>query len=448
MQQKPTVPRVAGSAIELLSVELLEEHARRLAALISTAPHGSSNGRAHLKQLKAHMRALRQTYTQLAGDTEGEAVSPAAEWLLDNFHIIAAAARDIQHDLPPPYFKRLPRVAADEFSGLPRIYALAVELVGTSAGRIDAQRLQRFISAFQSVTPLTIGELWAWPSMLKLALIDYLRERADILDEMRAHRLAADRLASAIESERAGDGEWPDEVHPAFVTHLLRRSRALGSGASSLHRQLDEALARRGETMEDAIRNDGQHQAAQQAGVANLITSLRFIGTFDWSEFFESISLVEQVLQRDPAGVYSQMDFRSRDRYRHAVEELARPTGEAQLLLALKSVERARQVHVRTSDDRAAHVGYHLIGSGRRDFERSVAWQPDLRQRLRRLFFAWATPGYLCTVAGGTALAVAAAASYAYRWGWRGTALAFVALLVVVPASELVIQLLQRAISS
>ena len=95
-----------------------------------------------------------------------------------------------------------------------------------------------------------------------------------------------------------------------------------------------------------------------------------------------------------------------------------------------------------------AHVGYHLIGSGRRAFERSVAWQPDVRQRVRRLFFAWATPVYLCTVAGGTALAVAAAASYAYRWGWRGAALAFVALLVVVPASELVIQLLQRVISS
>ena len=151
--------------------------------------------------------------------------------------------------------------------------------------------------------------------------------------------------------------------------------------------------------MEDAIRIDGQHQAAQQAGVANLITSLRFIATFDWSDFFEGVSLVEQVLQRDPAGVYSQMDFRSRDRYRHAVEELALPTGDAQLLLALKSVERARQVHVRTPDDRATHVGYHLIGPGRRAFERSVAWQPDLRHRVRRLFFAWATPIYLGSIA-------------------------------------------------
>ena len=280
-------------------------------------------------------------------------MSPAAEWLLDNFHIISAAARDIHHDLPPSFFRRLPQVAADEFAGLPRIYALALELIGSSAGRLDAQRLQRFISAFQSVTPLTIGELWAWPSALKLALLDHLRAQ-----RRRARRHprpspgggSAGRDASKPVHQRFH--EWPAHVHHSFVTRLLQRSRALGAIASGLHQQLDAALAARGQTIEDAIRAEGQHQAAEQAGMANLIGSLRLISTFDWSEFFESVSLVEQVLQRDPAGVYGRMDFRSRDRYRHAVEELAVPTGEGQLLLALKSVERARQAHVRAPDSR------------------------------------------------------------------------------------------------
>ena len=135
--------------------------------------------------------------------------------------------------------------------------------------------------------------------------------------------------------------------------------------------------------------------------MANLIGSLRLISTFDWSEFFESVSLVEQVLQRDPAGIYGRMDFRSRDRYRHAVEELAEPTGEGQLRVALKSVERARQVAERTPDARGAHVGYYLIGSGRRQFEHGIGWSPGLRQRIRRLFFRHATPGYLGTIARG-----------------------------------------------
>ena len=119
------------------------------------------------------------------------------------------------------------------------------------------------------------------------------------------------------------------------------------------------------------------------------------MSSFDWSEFFESVSLVEHILHRDPAGVYGRMDFRSRDRYRHAVEELAEPTGEGQIRVALKSVERARRVAESTADARETHVGYYLIGTGRRQFERSVDWTPSPAQRLRRWFFRYATPGYL-----------------------------------------------------
>jgi cyclic beta-1,2-glucan synthetase len=214
---------------ELLSMELLEEHARRLAAMLSLSPRRRGQRRTHLRQLKAHMQALRKTYTLLAEDAHREPMPPAAEWLLDNFHIATAAARDIQRDLPPAYFSRLPRVAADEYAGLPRIHALALELIGSSAGRLDAQRLQRFIGAFQSVTPLTMGELWAWPSVLKLALLEHLRARGDVLAETRAHRRTADRIVAAAETHPQPFSEWPSGAHHAFVTRLLQRSRGLGT---------------------------------------------------------------------------------------------------------------------------------------------------------------------------------------------------------------------------
>ncbi|HWK10719.1 MAG TPA: hypothetical protein VNR64_11745, partial [Vicinamibacterales bacterium] len=167
------------SGIELLGIELLEEHARRLAALFTVARRPSrGHSRVHLQRLKQNRRRLSAIYTALSEDARrGEPPSPAAEWLLDNFHIVSAAGRDIIQDLPPSFFRRLPRIAADEFEGTPRIYALALELIRTSAGHLDAQRLHRFVTAFQSVTPLTIGELWAWPSALKLALVEPLRMR-------------------------------------------------------------------------------------------------------------------------------------------------------------------------------------------------------------------------------------------------------------------------------
>src|SRR5262245_26984524 len=190
----------AGS-IELLGLEPLEQHARRLAALL-TVSHGlRRRGSTHLTALREHSRALREAYTSLADDaTRGEPSSPAAEWLLDNFHVVIAALRDITHDLPPNFFRRLPRVAADEFAGLPRIYAMALELIRCSAGRLDSQRLNRFVTAFQSITPLTMGELWAWPSALKLALIEHLRIRADVIATSRAERLDADRLVNHLDT--------------------------------------------------------------------------------------------------------------------------------------------------------------------------------------------------------------------------------------------------------
>src|SRR4029078_5453451 len=118
-----------------------------------------------------------------------------------------------------------PWIAADEFAGVPRIYAMALELIRCSAGRLDPHSRQRFVPSFQSITPLTMGELWAWPSALKLALVEQLRTRADLLATSRAHRFAPDRLVEALDSPSDLRGRWPSHVHPAFVIRLLQRSR-------------------------------------------------------------------------------------------------------------------------------------------------------------------------------------------------------------------------------
>src|ERR1044071_6581222 len=190
--------RTPPASIDLLGIEPLEEHARRLAALLAISP--SRRGRAaHLTMLRRHTATLRRVYTSLSADVaHGEPSSPAAEWLLDNFHIVLAALHDIQHDLPASFFRRLPWIAADEFAGLPRVYAMARELIRCSAGRLDSQRLHRFVTAFQSITPLTMGELWAWPSLLKLVLVEHVRNRADVMATSRAHRLDADRLVDTL----------------------------------------------------------------------------------------------------------------------------------------------------------------------------------------------------------------------------------------------------------
>ena len=297
-----------------------------------------------------------------------------------------------------------------------------------------------------------MGELWAWPSALKLALLDHLRARADELAASRAHRLAADRLAAALEAAGAPAHAGRPQVHPAFVIRLLQRSREREPGGrspaptSSTRRWPREA---RPSKTRSARRADTRR--AEQAGMANLIGSLA--PDFD-------VRLERVLRERQPrrAGAAARSGRRLRPDGLPQPRSLSarrRRTGRArpataQLRVALKSVERARQVaRARRPTRASAHVGYHLIGGGRRQFERSIGWTATGgASGYGGCSSASATPGYLGTIAVGTAVLVAAArrlrlrARLARRRCWRWSA-----LLTVVPASELTIQILQRIIS-
>ncbi len=428
---------------ELLSIEGLEARARALAARFTLARNSRRGARRFFSRLDENARVLREAYRTLAGDVRGtEAVMPAAEWLLDNFHTIEAAVEDIRRNMPRKYYLELPKLASREVAEVARVYGMALELIRGSDGRFDLQQLTRFVAAYQTLAPLTIGELWAWPTMLKAGLIENLRRLAEVILESRAARIEADRYFAALEASppEGPPPDLPERLPTAYVVQLLARLREYGPRVSQLRANLEERLASHALTLEDAIRAEHQEQATCQVSCGNAITSLRLCVALDWSQYFERVSLVEQVLQRDPAGVYGKMDFATRDRYRQAVEELAEPTGEAQVRVALRCVESARQaVEQNPGDDRAGHVGHHLIGKGRRDLEVDVAYQPRLLGRIRRLIFARATFIYLGAI--GTLVALGVGLAMALTPGGRHDTI--IAALLLIPASDLAIATVQ-----
>jgi cyclic beta-1,2-glucan synthetase len=433
---------------ELLSNERLEEQARALAASFTLARNPRRKARPFFARSEDNARVLREAYRVLADDVHRrEFVPPAAEWLLDNFHLIETEIRGIRHDLPRAYYLQLPKLASREMAGVARVYAMALELIRHTDSRLDRHQLVRFMAAYQTIAPLTIGELWAWPSMLKLALIEGLRRLADETLQGQRERRAADGYLARIGGARNGApmAPLPAVLETAFVVRLLQRMREYGPLVSPVRAAVEERLAAQGVTAEEAIRTEHQRQAAAQVSVANAITSLRLCSTLDWPRFFENVSLIEQVLQRDPAAVYGRMDFQSRDRYRQAVEELAEPTGEAQLRVALRSVESARQAAAQTSvDNRAAHVGYHLIGKGRRELETDVEYSPRLPVRAWRFIFGHATSFYLGSIGLVTGAVLALAFVYARDNGAASLIVGWVIALALLPASELAVAVVQR----
>jgi cyclic beta-1,2-glucan synthetase len=433
---------------ELLSIERLEERAKALAASFTLARNPRRNAHPFFSRLEDNARVLREAYRVFSDEVHrGAFIPPAAEWLLDNFHLIEGEIRDTRHDLPQQYYLQLPKLASREMAGIARVYAMALELIRHTDGRLERRQLVRFATAYQTVAPLTIGELWAWPSMLKLALIESLRRLADETLRARDARLDADAYLAQIDGAEAAVplAALPDLLETPYVVRLLQRMREYGPLVSPVRAAVEQRLAAQGMTAEDAIRTEYQAQAAGQVSTGNAITSLRLCATLDWTQYFENVSLIEQVLQRDPSGVYGRMDFQSRDRYRQAVEELAEPTGEAQLRVALRSVESARQSAEQSSaHGPTAHVGYHLIGNGRPDLETDVEYRPNLAHRARRFLFAHATTRYLGSIGLVTGAVLALAVAYIRTQGGSFWVQIGTAALLLLPASELAIALIQR----
>ena len=445
-----TSERRAASRGEFLDLPRLQVAARELASLLVPLEVETRRwrGSRHRRQLDRQAHTLAQVYRTVADDVHnGETISPAAEWLLDNFHLLTNEVRTVQHDLPPGYYRRLPRVAG---SRSVRLEAMADDLIRHSDGRLDGDRLRGYIQAFQSVSPLTIGELWAWPSVLKAALIAHVTGLAEGIRRTRDESGRADVYLARLDESSAAvaTNPIPHATSLSFIVRLLQRIREYGPHVAGVRLDIDQWLMLRDMTAEDAIRIAGQHEAADQVSMANSITTLRFTGTLDWSRFFESVSQVEQILRRDPSGVYSRMDFASRDRYRRVVEQLGGVAAGDQIKVALDCVDLARRNGNRGGDGRHAHVGYYLAGSGRPELEALIAFTPSVRERMQRALFSYATAVYLGAIIALTLLVVAGGIAYAASLGQATAAtVAVIVLLSMIPASELAISAVQRLLS-
>ena len=313
-------------------------------------------------------------------------VTPASEWLLDNMYLIDEEIRTARRHLPHGYSRELPRLAeasALADGTLPRVYDLALESIAHADGRLSRGTLSRFVAAYQSGQPLKLGELWAFPIMLRLALIENLRRVAvrvaAALDERDLAETWASRMLQAAE-ERPSDlilviadmARSGPTLSSAFVAEFARRLQGQGAALALPLTWMEQRLADASETIEHLVHLESQKQAASQVSVSNSIGSLRLLGATHWPEFVETLSSVEQILREDPIGIYGRMDFGTRDTYRHAVESVARASGGDEPAVARKAIELAAAAAQRVppatpgnGDEREAHVGYYLIGNGR-----------------------------------------------------------------------------------
>jgi cyclic beta-1,2-glucan synthetase len=424
---------------ELFGIERLEEHARSLAA---AQPVAASRSRGHQLADRLAVNAaflLQANHAMAEIAASGHHTTPAAEWLADNYHLVDMQVREIGIDLPPGFYAQLPKLAAGPFTGLPRVFGAVWSLVAHTDSHLDPEALRRYLVAYQSVQPLTIGELWAVPITVRIVLIENLRRVAELVVDDAAARQAADDLADRL--QEAGAPDLPADLADRtvltdpFAVQLAHRLRGHDPLTDPALAWLDRRLAAQGTTAEVVVRDELQKHGIANATVRNIITSLRLTAALDWTDFFETVSLVDAALA---GSVVPGMDAATHTLYRTAIEGLARGSLHTELDIARRVVATASEHH----GGREADPGYYLIGGGRPGLEASLQYRPPLRARLERTCRKLGISFY------GAAVIVLAAAFVALplRIGGEGGSLVFALLAMAgfVIASDAAVACVNR----
>jgi cyclic beta-1,2-glucan synthetase len=434
----------------------LQESARRLAAEHQADPKPLKDTEL-LKRLERDRRWVQQACVDLSEANRLEqSLPPSAEWLLDNEYIFESNARDIRLNLPGRFYRQLPALAGGPDRGLPRIYGLARELAARTDLHLDQENILVFIQAYQAVRPLSIGELWAVPQMLRTTLIENIRQLArGALSELREGEFAdfwANRLITAnrrdpnqLFSILADLTEAQPHPSPNFAAQLMDylydEGAALAPVKAWLERTLQNSLSELGIREKNRL-------TREQLSIGNAFNSLRLLALIDWKECFEKLSGVEQTLQQDPAGIYPRMDFATRDRYRRAVEDLHRGSGQEEDQVARRAVDLAARAvgdsgGDAVDDEQATHVGTYLIGDKRKDLARLIG----CREKLRFRALHWAYRHHSAVYFSGLGFFTAVFIGGPLLIGLYGQApelQLLTALLLLIPASQLALEVVNN----
>ena len=427
---------------ELFGTDRLEHHALSLAAAQAVTPGRPARVARLTGRVRNNAATLLSAYRFSARALQsGQQITPAAEWLLDNFHIVEAQLQQVAADLPPGYYRQLPKLADGPLAGYPRVLGLAWAYVAHTDSLVSEAVLVRFVQAYQTVQPLLIGELWAVAITLRIVLIENMRRLVEQIVVAHQQRLAADALVDRVLASVGGHGPSTvallaeldrAEVSEIMAAQIAKRLRGTDPVETPLSGWLDDRLRRQGSSVDVAVANVQARQGASNVTMRNIVGSMRRLSEIDWADFFESVSLVDVDLRR--GSDFAAMDFATRNRYRTAIEVLARGSGQSEITVA----GAALAVAAAGGTEQTRDPGHALIGAGLAALERSLGFTPTpgiwASRQVRRLGLS----GYLGAIALTSGLVLAAAF---WLSGAHGLVLGLTALGGAVEAAAALVNL-------
>ncbi|MCE5293090.1 MAG: hypothetical protein LLF94_00565 [Chlamydiales bacterium] len=424
--------------------EQLNQTATSLAYTIKNVLSSRSSHTPLLNELRNIENTLNMLHLEVSKVEHTEQpFSSSISWFLDNITVIQGSIEEIKRNLSRGFYRQLPKVLVDG-KHLPRVYVVASSLVRACAGKVNKDNITDFLNTYQSVSPLSIGELWAFPLMLKLSLLEWVELLSQkIVERMGVFELAnfwGNRLlhASARSPTRVNElidilsREIPNpspQFAQELIDHLFDDETTLLPVKNWLQSRFQKPLV-------EVFHQEQIEEASEQVMFSNTMISLVAQAQISWRDIFEGVSLSDAALKEDPAGIYGIMDFESCNLYRETIEELCKRSHVSEVEIAQKCVELARF----GSTDYDRHVGYYLIDEGRHALEASIAYRPSLKKWAQNVLKAHGTLFYLGSICVVTALLEAFVILYAKSITTLDSILAILGCFALIPISEIVIQ--------
>jgi cyclic beta-1,2-glucan synthetase len=439
---------------EIFGMQRFAEHGRSL-ALTHEAAIAKFSATGFFPRLESNVRALRESYDYIGLQARtGYDISPAAEWLLDNFHLIESQLKEIREGLPRRYFRSLPLLQHEPLLGLPRVYGIAWAFVAHTDGDFDEDLLSHFLIAYQTNRELNLSEMWALPTTIRVVLIENLRRLAERVASTKAAREMANLLCDQIDELSIDALEEirltleSRALASTFLGQMAQRMQDRPAGFSDEHKVWIKAVL---PDLAGLKMREAAEQAADNLSVSNSILSLRAISDADWPDIVARTSALMLLMVSSP--IFQAEHLTTRDQTLHDIESLARKAGRSELAIAkiLLDLTNTDQENRPASDPsvappigdlpKTAVASYWLRGRGKAALDQKLS----LRWRMRWVRHT-ILPSYLLFLCVGTLALV--------FWILRHHAglslepsLIGTALLMLFPASEAVLAVVNRVIS-
>lgn len=301
----------------------------------------------------------------------GRDLSPASEWLLDNFYKIEEQVKDVRQNINSDRFMKLITLSNGYLRGYPRAYAIALELVSHTDGRVEEELLIDFVKAYQSIQIMSISEIWSLSLMIRIALVENIRIICVKIYNTQVQWYRAEKTlclnGGGIYEDIDKNMELNGRLNNSYIEHMLAKIRREGLDLVGVLAYIEQRLDEFNTTIKEVIQNEHREHAIRKISIGNSITSLHGISTLNWNDIFESISVVEEKLRKDPSQIYAKMDFESRDYYRRIIERISNTRKISEVKIANSALNLSADAYEKGKSQKQCHVGYYLIDKGRKE---------------------------------------------------------------------------------